>query len=299
MSAALSILLDPASHHRSAQGHLLAAWRCAHAASKDTDHASDALTSWVEAHAEPLADGERRRAASVLTRLVADEAKPLETRGDAISARELVANARALGRVLASGDAPQSLHGAMSGPWLWRVIKVGAVLILAGWFLVTIREKDDLGQGAWRGDYYPTHTYEGKPILRRDRDINFSWGSSPPHERISADKFSVRWDTCVEVSKPTNFVFDLRSNDGSRLFVDGSSVIDVWNVKGNPHGTAEVELAPGVHHLQLDYFEMRGSASVRLRASIDGQKPDALPTSILRYPGNQLNTNDPCGQAGG
>jgi hypothetical protein len=59
--------------------------------------------------------------------------------------------------------------------------------------------------------------------------------------------------------------FELGSDDGAYLLVDGRTIID----NGGNHifltETGEIELAPGVHHLELRYSESTGGAGVTLR----------------------------------
>jgi len=290
LSAALSILLDPASRHRSAQPHLVNAWRLLHETATGDGQKDEELSSWILSQAVPLSGGARARAASLISSLVLDDTKPLSSRGQVAGSRELLRNARDLGRVM---DAIESGEGHLPRVWLWRSLKIAAVLALLGWFVVTIRGSGDLGEGPWRGDYFPTETFEGAPTLRRDADINFSWDSEP-HERIPEDWFSIRWDTCLEVSEPTLARFDLRSDDGSRLIVDEELLIDSWDGRGR--GNAEINLSPGVHHLRVEYFERRGHAIVRLRASMNGAKPAPVPHSVLRYPGEEIDVENPCGK---
>ena len=49
-----------------------------------------------------------------------------------------------------------------------------------------------------------------------------------------------------------------------------------------------------VHHLRVEYFDNTGEAAVSLRASLDGAAPAAIPWSLLRYPGDDVDEADPC-----
>jgi len=50
----------------------------------------------------------------------------------------------------------------------------------------------------------------------------------------------------------------------------------------------------GAHHLRVEYFDNTGEAAVSLRASLDGATPAAIPGSLLRYPGDDVDEADPC-----
>ena len=47
-------------------------------------------------------------------------------------------------------------------------------------------------------------------------------------EAFPKDKFTVRWETCLEVPKDMDVRFQLGSDDGSRLFVNGKKILDFW-----------------------------------------------------------------------
>jgi hypothetical protein len=47
-------------------------------------------------------------------------------------------------------------------------------------------------------------------------------------DTIPADRFSVRWDSCLTLDVAQEVAFQLTSDDGSRLFIDGKQTIDNW-----------------------------------------------------------------------
>ena len=53
------------------------------------------------------------------------------------------------------------------------------------------------------------------------------------------------------------------SDDGVRVWVDGTLAVDRWSV----HGTAadRVPLTPGRHRIRIDYFEATGWAELQVR----------------------------------
>lgn len=295
-NAALSILLDPATGPSSAEVHILGSWRLLFEGVDESARSEDAteLCAWIQSNAKPLTASQRERAATLVSELAKRECVAPRERRTGPGHRELLKHVRGLQRVIEAFEPDLRTPAAMRRIWLGRVAAVVAALVVLTAFLLVIRDKTDLGNGPWRGDYYPTHTFEGTPILRRDSDIDFSWGHQPPLERISADLFSMRWDTCLVLPEDATFRFWLTSDDGSRLFVDGTPIIDLWEARGRAQKDATMDLEAGVHHLRLDYFERRGSAGVTLRASIDGEKPGPIPGDLLYYPGDELDAADPC-----
>lgn len=157
------------------------------------------------------------------------------------------------------------------------------------------------GAGPWRGAYYPDRELESEPVLRRDLDVEFDFGSRGPMDEIPPDKFSIRWDTCLQLDEPTEAVFQMRANDGSRFYVDGELLIDAWDRNPKTHvrgfGSATVELGAGIHHLQAEMFESLGASSVVVVASLDGEVPKPIPYQMLIYPGDEFDEADPCAAA--
>lgn len=153
----------------------------------------------------------------------------------------------------------------------------------------------DFREGPWRAQYFPTMAFQGEPIVRRDGDVRFDWQRrSPIQDELPEDGFSVRWDTCLELPEDLEISFQLISDDGSRLFVDGQRVLDNWGRHGERSRGADVPLTAGRHHLRVEYFDDRHSASIELRASLHGELPDSLPVKLLHHPGDDLDAHDPC-----
>lgn len=152
----------------------------------------------------------------------------------------------------------------------------------------------DFREGPWRGQYFSTPDFQGEPIVRRDGDIHFTWRRKSPMPDLPNDGFSVRWDTCMELPEALEISFQLISDDGSRLLVDGELVVDNWGRHGERSRGADVSLSAGMHHVRIDYFDDRHGASVELRASLRGELPDSLPVRLLHHPTGELDADDPC-----
>lgn len=168
------------------------------------------------------------------------------------------------------------------------------VLVLIPVVIGLVLTVPDFREGPWRGAYYPTVDFEGEPLVRREGDIRFDWKRKGPMPELPDDAFSVRWDTCFELPESREVTFQLVSDDGSRLFIDGEQVLDNWGRHGERSRGADVPLTAGMHHLRVEYFDDRHGAAIELRASIYGELPDMLPVRLLHYPGDDLTAENPC-----
>ena len=116
---------------------------------------------------------------------------------------------------------------------------------------------------AWRGEYWNNETLSGSPVLvRNDPDINFDWGMDSPCPCVNADPFSVRWTRTLYFSKGT-YRFFASHDDGTRLWVDGSLVLDQWSTCCRTD-TADVFLNSGQHAVRMEMYDHYGAAVARL-----------------------------------
>jgi hypothetical protein len=115
----------------------------------------------------------------------------------------------------------------------------------------------------WRGEYYPNASLSGDPVwVRNDTAIAFDWGSGSPGSGIPADYFSARWTRQLHFDAGT-YRFEVRVDDGARLWVDGNLIIDRWGAANTTY-TTEIALSGGLHSLRLEYLELTGNAVVSL-----------------------------------
>lgn len=116
----------------------------------------------------------------------------------------------------------------------------------------------------WKGEYFNNPNLNGAPVLvRNDIAVNFSWGPGAPAAELPADNFSARWTRDVSFPAGT-YRFKILVDDGARLWIDNTLVIDRWR-QGEPQTyTADVNLVDGSHRLRLEYFDYRYDAQVRL-----------------------------------
>jgi hypothetical protein len=254
LAAARAVLGDPQVPPRLAAPHLLRAWQM------------------FEALPSANGDDPVRRALATELPGLAEAAEP--------DPRALRRHVAALGRALARAD------GYRPGPPIWpgAAVAVLAVAAVVGYAKVRALPA---GDGPWRGEYYPQLDFEGRPSLRRDSAIDFEWRYLPPHPELPPDRFSIRWDTCLELPHDAFAAFQLVSDNGSRLFVDGEEVVDNWETKTLRSRGARLPLAAGRHHLRVEFFDDAKVAEIHLRASLDEESPpEHLPPELLRYPGD-------------
>jgi hypothetical protein len=119
-------------------------------------------------------------------------------------------------------------------------------------------------QNAWLAEYYANVTLTGSPVLvRQDRDIDFQWGTGSPDPAVPADRFSARWRGYwpFEAGRYTIVAY---SDDGVRIWVDGQRIIDNWVDQAPAIASGEVYLQAGTHLIEVEYFDNREGAQIRV-----------------------------------
>jgi len=116
----------------------------------------------------------------------------------------------------------------------------------------------------WKAEYYNNPKLEGNPVLvRNDVSVNFDWGAGSPGPGVSADNFSIRWRRGLNFPAG-NYRFQVRVDDGARLWVDGNLVIDQWHDGAPTTYSADANLTNGWHTLRMEYYERSGGALAQL-----------------------------------
>lgn len=119
---------------------------------------------------------------------------------------------------------------------------------------------------AWRGAYFSNADLAGNPVLiREDSVIDFDWGGGAPTAKTEGDNFSVRWERYVD-TPGGRYRVDVTVDDGVRITLDGTILIDEWHDQAATHYGREVDVSPGRHLLRVEYYERGGNASVRVTA---------------------------------
>jgi hypothetical protein len=117
----------------------------------------------------------------------------------------------------------------------------------------------------WHGQYWNNIYMDGSPALvRQDAAIRFDWGEGSPGSQIGVDTFSARWDATATVSGSGYYLVTATADDGIRVWVDGSLVIDQWQDQSAATFSKWVYLDQGQHTLTVEYYELYGDAVAKV-----------------------------------
>jgi hypothetical protein len=118
--------------------------------------------------------------------------------------------------------------------------------------------------GQYLAAYYGNVTLSGSPAFTRcEAAVNFAWGRNGPGNGLPADNFSVRWTG--RFSFPGgNTTFSATADDGMRVWVDGSLLIDAWRDQAATTYRAARSLTAGDHDVRIEYYERSLDATAKV-----------------------------------
>ena len=134
-------------------------------------------------------------------------------------------------------------------------------------------------------NFNPTNLF----LTRVDPTIDFTWtnGASP---NLSNGLYSVRWTGQVQPQYSETYFFDVRSDDGARLWINDQLLIDKWQSQGVTDWTNAITLQAGTRYdLKLEYLQTGGAGQVHLSWYSADQSQQIIPSSQL-YPTNSFGS---------
>ena len=158
----------------------------------------------------------------------------------------------------------------------WMALLLGLVaLVSLG--VMSARSADD---GGWQASYWNNIDMEGAPVLtRNERMLDYNWGEASPGAQVNADNFSARWTKTVNLQAGT-YRFILSSDDGSRVMVNGQTILDQWADHSLRTISAETFIPAGSTQITVEYFDSGYAAIASLRYSLidaGGEAPQSQP----------------------
>ena len=136
------------------------------------------------------------------------------------------------------------------------------------------------GAASWSAFYWNNATLSGNPtITRTDARIDFNWAGGSPDPAIPADNFSARWLAKINFPTPGPWRFKAGADDGVRVWIDQTLIIDEWHGSTAGFSNYEVDvpgLTAGDHDIRVEYFETTGNAGVQVQWW-QGTTPGAAP----------------------
>lgn len=120
--------------------------------------------------------------------------------------------------------------------------------------------------GALQGEYFADTTLTRRVAVRRDAAVDFDWGLSAPLPEAPPDQWSARWTGRIRAPETGEYEFATVADDGVRLWLDGTLLIDDWTQHAPEYHAGRARLEAGRNYdVKLEYYDEILGASVKLR----------------------------------
>jgi len=135
------------------------------------------------------------------------------------------------------------------------------------------------------GQYFNGAGFDASVLTRLDPAVNYDWSYKSPASGVNSNSFSVRWTGYVQPAYSERYTFSAKANDGARLWVNGTQLVDKWVIDPNPDTSeGSIDLQAGrKYDIRLDYYQFQGPGYVKLSWSSSSQPLEVIPTNRL-YP---------------
>jgi uncharacterized protein (DUF1800 family) len=125
-------------------------------------------------------------------------------------------------------------------------------------------------------------------LTRVDPVIDFTFGGTNPPPNLSNGLYSVRWTGQLLPQYSETYYFDVKSDDGVKLWVNDQLLLTNWQSQ-NSEWTNSIALQGGTRYdLKLEYLQNGGSAQAHLNWYSASQSKQIIPSNRL-YPTNNFN----------
>jgi hypothetical protein len=119
--------------------------------------------------------------------------------------------------------------------------------------------------GQYRAEYFNNRDLTGTPtFIRCEESINNNWGTGGPGNGVGNDNFSVRWRGRFNFNADT-YTFIARTDDGMRVWVDETQIINEWRVQAATEFRAARPMSAGEHEVRVEYFDADRDATALFR----------------------------------
>jgi hypothetical protein len=154
------------------------------------------------------------------------------------------------------------------------------------------------GQGTpdasgWKGSFYviPPAT-QNLPALATmqpagilfAKDLNVAskpmTGGFPGINATKNEDFAIRWEAPLVVDTEADYTFRLLSDDGSKLLIDNTLIVDNDGQHTVKETSGPVHLVKGTHVVTVDYFQAAGPVALQLFCKKAGGTETVCPTHL-------------------
>ena len=131
-----------------------------------------------------------------------------------------------------------------------------------------------------KGAYYPNPNWEGEPTLVRIDNHPYLKGDMGP-KLLATNVFSVKWSGWLAINQTGVYRFATYSDDGSLVRLNGQDVVNNGGMHGLQRVSREIQLAKGVHPIEIRYLQAGGFSFMQTLWTPPGEAEKPIPAEVL------------------
>ncbi|QOV87702.1 PA14 domain-containing protein [Humisphaera borealis] len=93
--------------------------------------------------------------------------------------------------------------------------------------------------------------------------------------------YAIKFSGQIDIEKDGKYTFHTESDDGSRVYIDGKSVVDNDGIHPPSKKSGTIELKKGSHAFAVTFFQGGGGAEFKVEWQGPGFKKSAIPADVL------------------
>ncbi|MEM8889653.1 MAG: PA14 domain-containing protein, partial [Bacteroidota bacterium] len=134
------------------------------------------------------------------------------------------------------------------------------------------------------GEYHSDASLGNLEFSQLDPKIDFYWANCAPDPRLNSTNFSIKWSGEIEVPVSGTYTFFTNTDDGVRLWMDGTLLINEWQNQSISEFSGSIALTAGTKvPIVMEYYQANAYASAQLSWSSSNIPQEIVPTQFL-YP---------------
>ncbi|MCF8202877.1 MAG: glycoside hydrolase family 3 C-terminal domain-containing protein [Crocinitomicaceae bacterium] len=119
----------------------------------------------------------------------------------------------------------------------------------------------------FQASYFNNPQLEGQPVLlRTETQIDHHWTLYGPDSTTGNSFFSGRWTSTLSAKKSGNIELKLAGNDGFRMYINDTCIIDQWQKEGYHERIYRLALQEGnSYQVRVEFREPQGNGRILLK----------------------------------
>ena len=127
-------------------------------------------------------------------------------------------------------------------------------------------------EGSW--SYLPN--FASQSVRKQGTVANFTVGV-----RQREENFGIVFSGSIQINSSGNYTFYTRSDDGSKLYIDGKQVVDNDGIHAPRERSGSISLSQGRHAIEVRFFERTEGQVLEVRYAGPGVSKRPIPNNVL------------------